>query len=553
MKTKVNLLLFVFLVAALSGWSQQKWSGNLFLGGSSYMGDLVHSSTPYLDQSNLAFGLGATYSIKPTFGVRFSFLHAGLKGDDAVRGDKSGNYPTRNVSFSSGANEIAAVLKWDIFGAKRYDENGVFHKIFTPYLFAGVGLEFVSLDADYSKTPADFSAQVAQDKLDAESGTSVSIPFGGGVALDLNENMTLGLELGLRNPFTDLLDGVSALGDADNKDWFSSFGLTLDYRFGDNDMDKDGIVDAEDACPEVFGAATAMGCPDADGDGIKDALDACPNTVGLAENKGCPDTDGDGVIDSKDDCPTVKGSLMGCPDSDKDGIADSKEGALGTDPNNPDTDGDGLSDGEENKNGNGTVDAGESNPLDICDPLMMGDKCDKDGDGVPNGMDACPDVAGLSANKGCPDTDTDGDGIVDRMDSCPKIAGTKANKGCPEIKAEVKETLDLAIKNVQFETSSAKLLSRSFPILDKIAQVMNDYPYYSLRIAGHTDNRGNDAFNQTLSENRAKTCYDYLVSKGINANRMSHAGYGETQPVATNDTKAGRLQNRRVMFELFVK
>lgn len=517
------------------------------------MGDLVHSSTPYLDQSKLSFGLGATYQMKPTFGIRFGYLRSGLKGDDAVRGEKTGDYPTRNVSFSSNANELSAVVKWDILGAKHYDENGAFKKMLSPYLFAGLGLEFVGISPDYSKTPPSLNDHVAQDKKDAEKGTFIAVPFGAGVSYDLNDKMSIGLELGLRNPFTDLLDGVSALGDPDDKDWFSNFGLTIDYRFSDNDMDDDGISDEEDACPEVFGVASAHGCPDSDGDGVKDSEDKCPNTPGLMDKMGCPDRDGDGVIDSKDECPDVKGTLMGCPDSDDDGIADAKEALLGTDPNNPDTDGDGLKDGEENKNGNGTIDAGESNPLDVCDPLMKAPTCDSDGDGVVNGKDSCPNVAGPKANNGCPDKDSDGDGVVDREDACPDIAGIKSNKGCPEIKKEVQETLDLAIKNVQFETSSATLLSESLPILDQIVQVMKDYPYYSLRISGHTDNRGNDAFNQTLSENRAKSCFDYLVAHGIDAGRMSHAGYGETQPVATNDTKAGRLQNRRVVFELYVK
>ncbi len=547
MKIKVNVLLLAFLMFAYTGWAQEKWTGNLYLGGSSYMGDLVHSSTPYLNQTKLSYGLGATYSIKPALGVRFSFLHSGIKGDDAVRGDKTGSYPTRNVSFNTGINELGAALKWNFLEKEGQEQK------FTPYLFGGLGFDFINLKADYSNTPSDFSALVAQDKTNAEKSSFLSIPFGIGASMKINDQMSLGAELGLRKGFTDMLDGVSALGNSDKNDSYTTFGLTLDYRFADNDMDDDGIADDEDQCPEVFGAASAMGCPDADADGVKDSMDKCPNTAGLKEKMGCPDADGDGIIDSEDACPNTKGSLMGCPDSDKDGIADKMEAALGTDPNNPDTDGDGLKDGEENKNGNGSVDAGESDPLDVCDPLMKAGSCDADGDGVINSEDKCPNKAGAKANGGCPDADKDGDGVIDREDSCPNIAGTKANKGCPEVKKEVQETLNVAIKNVQFQTSSATLLQKSNADLDKIVKVMNDYPYYSLKISGHTDNRGNDAFNQKLSEDRAKSCFDYLVSHGISASRMTHAGYGETQPIATNDTKAGRLQNRRVMFELFVK
>ncbi len=82
---------------------------------------------------------------------------------------------------------------------------------------------------------------------------------------------------------------------------------------------------------------------------------------------------------------------------------------------------------------------------------------------------------------------------------------------------------------------------------------MNQYSEYSLNIAGHTDSQGDAKLNLDLSERRAKRCYDYLVSKGIAAGRMASAGFGETKPVGDNKTAAGREQNRRVEFELYVK
>jgi OmpA-OmpF porin, OOP family len=93
------------------------------------------------------------------------------------------------------------------------------------------------------------------------------------------------------------------------------------------DSDGDGIIDANDACPELVGHASASGCPDRDGDGVTDINDACPNTPGLTEKKGCPDSDGDGIIDSSDACPNTFGlsSLGGCPDRDGDGIADGSD------------------------------------------------------------------------------------------------------------------------------------------------------------------------------------------------------------------------------------
>jgi len=90
-------------------------------------------------------------------------------------------------------------------------------------------------------------------------------------------------------------------------------------------------------------------------------------------------------------------------------------------------------------------------------------------------------------------------------------------------------------------------------VLDEVVAVMNQYPEYSLNLSGHTDSQGDDKMNQDLSERRAKSCYDYLVGKGVAASRVASTGYGESQPVADNKTAAGRAQNRRVVFELLVK
>ena len=78
------------------------------------------------------------------------------------------------------------------------------------------------------------------------------------------------------------------------------------------------------------------------------------------------------------------------------------------------------------------------------------------------------------------------------------------------------------------------------------------YPSYKMRISGHTDDTGDDNNNQILSEERAKACYQYIVSQGISPDRLSYAGYGETRPVADNKTRQGRTLNRRVEFEIYL-
>jgi len=84
-------------------------------------------------------------------------------------------------------------------------------------------------------------------------------------------------------------------------------------------------------------------------------------------------------------------------------------------------------------------------------------------------------------------------------------------------------------------------------------QIMRRYPDYKLKISGHTDSIGSRRPNQKLSEERAKSCYDYIVSKGISPTRLEYQGYGESRPIANNKYKEGREINRRVEFDLYLE
>lgn len=318
------------------------------------------------------------------------------------------------------------------------------------------------------------------------------------------------------------------------------------------DTDGDGILDDADECPNDIGVAATAGCPDKDSDGVADKDDACPEVKGTVENKGCPDpatidTDGDGIVDASDECPEAAGplALNGCPDSDKDGVADKNDEC----PNLPgsverkgcpskDSDKDGL------------VDEKDDCP-NIAGLITLKGCPDSDLDGIPDKDDDCPNEAGSAIAKGCPDAD--GDGVPDANDNCPNKAGPASNKGCPDIKKEDKETLEFAAKAVQFETGEATLKAESFTILNQIADLLNRYPDYKLEISGHTDDVGHKENNLALSEERAKSCYEYLLSKGVAPSKMSHKGYGELKPIASNKTKEGREKNRRVEFELLFK
>lgn len=313
------------------------------------------------------------------------------------------------------------------------------------------------------------------------------------------------------------------------------------------DSDGDGILDDKDECPDKAGPLTMMGCPDTDNDGIPDHLDNCPTEAGSKDMNGCPkkDTDGDGILDSDDECPEIAGpkSMMGCPDTDKDGIPDKDDDCpsvkgpkeLGGCPD-LDADDDGVNDDvDECPNEKGPASA-------------MG--CpDRDGDGVPDKRDNCPDKAG--PYNGCPDTDDDG--VEDSKDECPDIPGPIANLGCPEIEKEDKEFLDFATQAVNFETGKALLKAESYDILDQVAEILEKYPYYKCRVVGHTDNTGSSSTNQVLSVERAKSCYEYLRSRGLSEDRLTFTGMGSSQPIAPNTTEEGRELNRRVEFKLYAK
>ncbi|NAS31158.1 OmpA family protein [Flavobacteriaceae bacterium R38] len=337
-------------------------------------------------------------------------------------------------------------------------------------------------------------------------------------------NLNQFLKLGRFDPFIETGGGYTWIDDSGNGTlngglgfnfWFNeSIGLTLQstykhvfedegfpvphfqhvagvaIKFGGKDTDGDGIYDREDACPEIAGLPAFNGCPDSDGDGIEDAKDSCPNEAGSAELNGCPDSDGDGIADKDDACPNVAGlaALRGCPDSDGDGIAD------------------------------------------------------KD--------DACPNEAGPQANRGCPWPDRDNDGVLDKDDQCPDVAGTVANNGCPEVTEEVQKQLNDYAKTILFDTGKSSIKDESEAVLGDIIKILNEYPNANFTVEGHTDSVGSEKTNQRLSDERANSVKDYLTSHGVSSSRLNATGYGESNPIATNKTRAGRAQNRRVEINL---
>ncbi|MFZ4545453.1 MAG: DUF6089 family protein [Saprospiraceae bacterium] len=521
------------------------WELGVLVGGSLSQNDMNNFG---LKQVHPAGSILLKKNLSKTFAFRASFVTGSLSGNDK----NLTTHAARGYFFETPFNEFSLMAEYDFMGKSRYPASG-FEKTWSPYIGVGAGMCFTQPDNTFYNETNNVALGnlIAQDKINTKSKENrfITTPIIVGIKRDINDKMMFHAEAGLRLVYNDYLDGVSLSGNPSKDDTYAFGALGISFKLGaGKDADNDGVADNLDACPEVPGLAAFKGCPDTDGDGVEDKKDQCPNDKGLIEMKGCPDSDSDGIVDMKDECPAIAGlaAFKGCPDSDGDGIEDAKdecptETGLPALRGCPDADGDGIEDNRDKcPNEKGVA-------LNNGCPEIV----DMDKDGVLDKNDLCPSVPGLAAFKGCPDSD--GDGVEDSKDKCPSVAGTIDNNGCPEIKMEDKKILEDALYGVKFETGSNVIKPVSYLILNKVVEVMMKYPEYKLTIAGHTDNTGSATSNQTLSENRAVSCSNYLASKGVAATRMTQVGYGSTLPLAENKTAAGRAKNRRVEFTLSAK
>jgi OOP family OmpA-OmpF porin len=315
----------------------------------------------------------------------------------------------------------------------------------------------------------------------------------------------------------------------------------LNWFFGNNmgpkDSDKDGVLDESDACPGTVAGerVDARGCAlpkDADADGVTDPNDACPGTAAgeRVDARGCPlpkDADHDGVTDNNDRCAgTPMGVAVdanGCPrDTDGDGVADNADRCASTPAGTP-------------------VDAN-------------GCPKDSDSDGVADSADRCPGTpAGTAVDgNGCPLPDTDGDKVVDRDDKCPNTpAGMAVDaNGCQKLFDAAAGQTTIVLQGVTFRAGSSALTAASRPILDGVAQSLVANGTIKVEVQGHTDNSGAAATNRRLSQARANSVRNYLISKGVDGARLTAVGYGPDQPKVPNTSAANRAQNRRVELKM---
>ena len=345
---------------------------------------------------------------------------------------------------------------------------------------------------------AGYGAQsmVSANKQIMSNDTDATAHFGVGAKFQLGYDWGVRLDGRLLLPPSSVPDTKVTI------DWEVLVGFYVQLGKAPKDTDKDGIPDKKDKCPLEPGPKENDGCPDkdTDGDGIVDRLDLCPNTPAGPnpdpKRAGCPepDTDGDGIVDSKDMCPKEPAGPN--PDPKKPGC-----------------------------------------------PIR-----DTDGDGILDPDDKCPTEPGPKENQGCPDKDTDGDGVVDRLDKCPTQPGPKENDGCPLPDAIKRFTGK--IEGITFAVNSAKILPKSFKVLDAAVTVLKEFEKLPLTIEGHTSSEGKREKNMELSKARAESVKAYFVSKGVAAGRIYTIGYGPDKPVVDNKTKKGKEANRRIEFKI---
>jgi len=236
-------------------------------------------------------------------------------------------------------------------------------------------------------------------------------------------------------------------------------------------------------------------------------------------------------------------------------------------------DDDGFQDGDfcldPDNDGDGVEDVADRCPNDEedADGFDDGDGCpesDNDGDGVPDATDACPtgseDDDEHQDEDGCPEPDNDEDGIADGLDRCPMDPEDdddfQDEDGCPEpgpraVPVTVSDTRILIGETIYFEFDTDVIRPVSMPLLDQVAEVIGTLDRnLRIRIEGHTDTLGGEAYNIDLSFRRARAVVEFLASRGVARDRLEYRGYGPLHPVAPNDSPQGRALNRRVEFTI---
>jgi outer membrane protein OmpA-like peptidoglycan-associated protein len=402
--------------------------------------------------------------------------------------------------------------------------------VWDPFVYAGAG----GLYFDNDKKPT----TVPPDRMpEKEKGWTAFFPVGGGFDVAVSDAVLLDFSAGYTFTLTDDLNGYNNKVNFEEEtyDGYYQAGIGIIFVSGSGSSDKDGDGLTKSEEKEL---GTDPDNRDTDGDGLSDGEEVRTYFT----NPLNPDTDGDGLNDG--DEVRLHKTDPNKADTDGDGLSDGEEiQKYNTDPLKADTDGDGLSDGDEiniyktdplkiDTDGDGLADGDEVN-LYKTDPLNP----DSDGDGLTDGEE-------INRYRTDPlKADTDG-GSVDDF--------TEVNRGTNPLNPEddvVKMDVPIVLEGITFETGKSDITPESGVVLQGALKTMQTYPDIIVEISGHTDDVGSASSNQTLSQRRADSVRFWLISNGINPDRIIAKGYGEEFPRVPNDSPENKRMNRRIEFK----
>jgi outer membrane protein OmpA-like peptidoglycan-associated protein len=492
MKKNTVIFLILILVAssAFGQFKNYKVKGGVQYNVISPSGEFVRDLSSFMVRGMFAAELG------PYFDVELGGGYMKWKQNDQIFHNEDDPESDLEVDLIP----IDLRLRVEPFGWKM--------KTVNPYLYLGVGVTHF----DIKKNPVPLASQIDTAETD---GWELFTPVGLGLEIKLSNNVLLDLFGGAATTFTDGINNYK-LGDPDDG-WFN-FGLGIVFTGAKGrraDTDRDGLYDDEEE--EKYG--TNPENPDTDNDGLRDGEEV--KTYNTDPKN--PDTDNDTLKDG--DEVNIYRTNPKLADSDNDGLLDGNEINIHrTNPMNADTDGDGLNDGAE-------VNTHKTDPL----------KADTDGDTLLDGDE-------VNRHRTSPlrmDTDNGSidDGTEVRRGTDPLVAADDL------IKEEIVVGQVIILEGINFETNSARITPDSEARLQTTLATLRNNPNIEVEISGHTDSRGTDANNQSLSERRANSVKDWLVSNGISSSRITTVGYGESKPIAPNDSPENMLRNRRIEFK----
>jgi len=236
LKPTFAVILFLTTVFSLQAQNGYKWMAGVNGGAIIYQGDLTPSSLGSYKTASPVFGFSIARILSPYFAIRGNAAFGKLKGDDAAYNNPNWR-KSRALNFSTPVTELSAQVLWNPFGNNSH-ELGM---RFTPYLFAGAGINFINVNRDYSRMDTTIFSFNSKTQAGLQQDAAVTppralfvLPVGAGLSYYLGSRWSLNYEMNFRYTFSDYLDGFSYTANPGQKDYYHSHTVGLQYRFGGN-------------------------------------------------------------------------------------------------------------------------------------------------------------------------------------------------------------------------------------------------------------------------------------------------------------------------------